>query len=233
VDVDVTRVQGTVNVADGGGSLSVDDNGSTLSVDDGGGSLTVDGTVAVSGTVATTLSGTPAVSISGTPAVTSTSTDTGNVAHDGVDSGNPVKVGGQARTSDRTAVASADRADFITDVQGKLIVLPNSIPDLMVSGRINLTNTTSTAVIAAGGAGVRNYVTTLVITNHSTTVNTKVSILDGATALATFSCFANGGGVALTLPVPLRGTAATAINAQCVTTGADVEVVCIGYRSAA
>jgi hypothetical protein len=172
------------------------------------------------------------VSVSNFPATDNTGT-TGSVAHDGVDAGNPVKVGGQARTSDRTAVASADRADFITDVQGKLIVLPNSIPDLMVSGRINLTNTTSTAVIAAGAAGVRNYVTTLVITNHSTTVNTKVSILDGATALATFSCFANGGGVALTLPVPLRGTAATAINAQCVTTGADVEVVCIGYRSAA
>lgn len=45
LDVDVTRVQGTVTVGDGG---------STLSVDDGGGSLTVDGTVAVSGSVAVT-----------------------------------------------------------------------------------------------------------------------------------------------------------------------------------
>lgn len=42
LDVDVTRVQGTVTVGDGG---------STLSVDDGGGSLTVDGTVGISGTV--------------------------------------------------------------------------------------------------------------------------------------------------------------------------------------
>lgn len=45
LDVDVTRVQGTVTVADGGGMLSVDD---------GGGSLTVDGTVGVSGSVAVT-----------------------------------------------------------------------------------------------------------------------------------------------------------------------------------
>jgi hypothetical protein len=45
LDVDVTRVQGTVTVGDGG---------NTLSVDDGGGSLTVDGTVAVSGSVAVT-----------------------------------------------------------------------------------------------------------------------------------------------------------------------------------
>tara|TARA_R110000868_G_scaffold148399_7_gene370319 strand:- start:70 stop:1002 length:933 start_codon:yes stop_codon:yes gene_type:complete len=40
LDVDVTRVQGTVTVGDGGG---------TISVDDGGGTLTVDGTVAVTG----------------------------------------------------------------------------------------------------------------------------------------------------------------------------------------
>lgn len=45
LDVDVTRVQGTVTVGDGGGSVSVDDNG---------GSLTVDGTVAISGSVPVT-----------------------------------------------------------------------------------------------------------------------------------------------------------------------------------
>jgi len=42
LDVDVTRVQGTVTVGDGGGLLSVDD---------GGGSLTVDGSVSITGTV--------------------------------------------------------------------------------------------------------------------------------------------------------------------------------------
>lgn len=51
LDVDVTRVQGTVTVGDGGSSISVDDNGSTISIDDGAGSITVDGTVGVSGTV--------------------------------------------------------------------------------------------------------------------------------------------------------------------------------------
>jgi hypothetical protein len=55
LDVDVTRVQGSVAVTHEGltdladalsaGVLSVDDNGTTLSIDDGGGSITVDGTV--------------------------------------------------------------------------------------------------------------------------------------------------------------------------------------------
>lgn len=72
LDVDVTRVQGsvtvvqataanlkvdasgtTVPVADGGGSLTVDDGGASISVDDAGGSLTVDGTIsATQGTAA-------------------------------------------------------------------------------------------------------------------------------------------------------------------------------------
>ncbi len=51
LDVDVTRVSGTVTVGDGGSTISVDDGGSSLTVDgtvtvtDGSGSLTVDGTV--------------------------------------------------------------------------------------------------------------------------------------------------------------------------------------------
>lgn len=62
LDVDVTRVQGTVTVGDGG---------STLSVDDGGGSLTVDGTVGVSGSVAVTGTFYQATQpVSGTVAVT-------------------------------------------------------------------------------------------------------------------------------------------------------------------
>lgn len=72
LDVDVTRVQGsvtvvqataanlkvdasgvTVPVSDSGGSLTVDDGGGSLSVDDNGGSLTVDGTInATQGTAA-------------------------------------------------------------------------------------------------------------------------------------------------------------------------------------
>lgn len=41
----------------------------------------------------------------------------GAVAHDGVDSGNPVKVGGVYKSA-ATAVASGDRTDFLTDAKG-------------------------------------------------------------------------------------------------------------------
>jgi hypothetical protein len=48
----------------------------------------------------------------------------GNVAHDAVDSGNPVKVGGKAYAPDSgpSDVASGDRANFFTDLKGRLLV---------------------------------------------------------------------------------------------------------------
>jgi len=41
---------------------------------------------------------------------------------------------------------------------------------------------------------------------------------------------AAGGGATATFNVPLRGTAATAVNAICVTTGANVIVSVSGYK---
>ncbi|MHC5062108.1 MAG: hypothetical protein ACYTFK_13670, partial [Planctomycetota bacterium] len=45
----------------------------------------------------------------------------GDVAHDAVDSGNPVKIGGHARTSQRTAVANGDRVDGAFDEFGQQV----------------------------------------------------------------------------------------------------------------
>jgi hypothetical protein len=46
----------------------------------------------------------------------------GYVAHDSVDSGNPIKMGGRARSSQLTAVASNDRADLITNLYGEQVI---------------------------------------------------------------------------------------------------------------
>lgn len=50
----------------------------------------------------------------------------GNVAHDAADSGNPVKIGGKARTSAPTAVANGDRVDAYFDSAGRQAV---TVPD--------------------------------------------------------------------------------------------------------
>lgn len=165
--------------------------------------------------------------------ITNTVGVAGNVAHDSADSGNPVKVGGQAITSERTAVANGDRSDFVTDVTGKQIILPYSNPENFISGSTSsITSTSNTSVIAAQGSGVRIYVTQLLVTNSHATVSTFVNIKDGTTTIYTGFALANGGGFSVTLLTPLKLTANTALNAACETTGSSVRVSACGYKGA-
>src|SRR5688572_27256350 len=46
----------------------------------------------------------------------------GEVAHDAVDAGNPVKIGGKAATAVPAAVSNADRVDAYFDANGRQVV---------------------------------------------------------------------------------------------------------------
>src|SRR4030067_1068546 len=75
----------------------------------------------------------------------------GDVAHDGVDSGNPVSVGGIARSA-LTSVAALDRVKAIVDLQGRQIVRANAPRGLRIKNTITLTSTTETTLLAAAAA---------------------------------------------------------------------------------
>jgi hypothetical protein len=170
--------------------------------------------------------------------VTAVTTLTGSgIAHDGADSGNPHKVGGRARSSEIAAVANNDRSDLVTDLVGKLIVLPYANPENFVSGAITsaMTGTTSTSLVAAPASGLRNYITQITVSNAHATVGTDVVIQDGSggTTLYTIPAAAVYGGATLNFPVPLRQpTTATAIFCANVTTGASTKVSASGYIGA-
>lgn len=51
-------------------------------------------------------------------------TPDGNVAHDSVDSGNPIKIGGYASTSVPTSVSSGDRVNALFTVKGSMVASP-------------------------------------------------------------------------------------------------------------
>lgn len=236
LQIDIAAASTSLTVSDGGGSITVDNNGtfavqatlqsnsgvdvgdvtinnasggSAVNIQDGGNSITVDGTVSA--------------------------TSAGDVAHDSADSGNPVKVGGKAVSSEPTAVANADRANLITDLVGKLITLPYANPENFVSGAItsSMTGTTSTSLVAAPGSGLRNYITTIIVSNAHATVGTDVAIQDGSggTTLLTIPAAAVYGGAVINLPVPLRQpTTNTALFCANVTTGASTKVSAVGYK---
>jgi hypothetical protein len=161
----------------------------------------------------------------------------GDIANDAADSGNPVKVGAKAVSAEPTAVTANDRVNLLADLVGKLIVLPYANPENFVSGAITsaMTGTTSTSLVAAPAAGLRNYITQITVSNAHATVGTDVIIQDGSggTTLYTIPAAAVYGGAVITFPTPLRQpTTATAIFCANVTTGASTKVSASGYKGA-
>lgn len=123
----------------------------------------------------------------------------GSVAHDAVDSGNPVKVGGQARTTNPTAVQDGDRSNFITDKLGKQVVV-NSIRDLKTVQQTTITNSTAETTIGTAVAATFLDLYSLVLTNTSAT-GTTVTIKDataGTTRLVIYVPANDTRGIALT-----------------------------------
>lgn len=157
----------------------------------------------------------------------------GTVAHDGPAANNPVLNAGYVVNAEPAAVANGDVARMLTDLAGKLITLPYANPENFVAGKTAaITDTTRTQVIAAQGAGVRLYITHVIVTNSHATVGTYVKIEDGSTEIYGGYAAPAGGGFAITLPVPLRLTANAALNVSCGTTGANVYASASGYKGA-
>lgn len=163
--------------------------------------------------------------------VTANATSTGNVAHDGVASGNPVRTAGRAVTANYTPVATGDVADFVATTVGVQIEKPYSIPeaDWQVAPA-NVTVNTDVALKTAGGATLRNYVTGIQLKNVSM-VDTEVVIKDGATIIwRGFLPQSMKQTDVIVFNTPLRGSLNTAMNFQCVT-ASNVYVSAQGYQA--
>ncbi len=232
---EVQRAQGTmatsipVVIASDQSTLNVQTNSSFL--EDSGHTTADIGqfTLAVRNDTNAALAGTDLDYIPFTTDATGGLRSSGNVAHDAADTGNPVKIGGQARTTNPTAVADADRVNFTADKLGRQILYPYQPRELTVRQRTVLTNTTETTVLTAGGAGVFHDVVSITLAfddNAGLADGLMVHIRDSTagTIVATLSVSNIGSGSGqlsshLTFPVPLTQTTANnAWTAQCVTT---------------
>lgn len=240
-------IASAVAVTDNSGSLTVD-NAGTFAVQaaqsgtwtvglsagtNGIGKLTANSGVTI-GAVEIAASQTLATVTTVTTVTTVSTLTGGGVAHDGVDSGNPVKIGFKASSSlaGATMVTSGDRVDAVAGVDGAQIVRPHCGLEDIVSGVAAITDGSSTSVIAAQGAGVKTYITTVVVANTSATAVT-VDLRDGAagTVKLTLPVPANTAGVVLPLPVPLPFSANTAVCADPSASASTVTVTLIGFKS--
>lgn len=131
-----------------------------------------------------------------------------------------------------TNVTAGQSTRSKADLSGVALVRPYANPeDTIACTPVGITNTTSTAVCASAGSGLRNYITTIECTNSSST-NLTVNIQDGAggSVLWTMSCPALGGSVR-EFPMPLRGSSNTAVAFQPSTGASTVTMSMIGFKS--
>lgn len=159
----------------------------------------------------------------------------GSVATNVAITSNPINNGAQGVSSENSAVTTGRMVQLVSDLVGKLIVLPYANPENFVSGAITaaMTSTTSTSLIASPGGSLRNYITQITVSNSHATVGTDIIIQDGSggTTLYTIPAAAVYGGAVVTFPVPLRQpTTATALFCANVTTGASTKVSATGYK---
>lgn len=127
----------------------------------------------------------------------------GGVAHDGADSGNPVKVGGQARTTNPTAVADADRVNFTADDLGRQVVVLSQVRDLVTHQHTQIASSSSETTIGTAVASTFLDLTSLVLTNQTATaVNCTIKDATAGTTRMIIALPASGGAV-LNFPVPV------------------------------
>lgn len=219
--------------SDSTGVLAVTDNGGTLSIDDGAGSITVDATnlscnvAQMNGTAVTmgngasgtgvqrvTLANDSTGVLATVSTVTTVSTLTGGgVAHDGGDSGNPIKIGLKAKSSlsGVTLVSADDRTDAFADLDGAQITKLNAPNGDLKSEAVSNTDGASTAFSNFGAvASTRNYITA--ITAFRSDAGTSLAYVDfrdgtGGSVLWRMPLPPNGGSV-ITSAVPLFKTSA-------------------------
>jgi hypothetical protein len=231
------KVDGSAVTQPVSGTVSVTE---PVSVDDNAGSLTVDAPIGTPVNVqvgnATLAAG--VVDETGASAVDALAVG-GGTPHDSVDSGDPLKLGAKAVSSleSQTMVAANDRTNLHADLDGVLVVKQWAPGADIINERVSNTDGASTAftTFGAGGTGVRNYVTTIVVHNAHASTNGYVDIRDGTAGavLMTIPLPANGGAV-ISLPVPLRQpTANTALAYDVSAAITTIYISLVGFQSKA
>ena len=165
----------------------------------------------------------PVVQVTGAQAVTGQGSESANVA------GNAVRVGGRVRTAADTTLVANDAADHTMTRAGQVLVRNGGLTESAWNANLLLTTTVATALVAAGGAGLKRHITGLQAINTGAAA-VDLIILDGDTERWRMTLPVN-------VPVDfgfaethLIATAATALNAKLSAAGT-VRVCAQGYTA--
>ena len=146
----------------------------------------------------------------------------------------PVPIALEGRTSSKTSVTSGQAVRPISTVDGRQVIRLNSIPEnewVYAAASGGITNTSDVALVAAQGAGIKNYLTGLSVANANATAS-EIVIKDGAsTVIWRMYLAANAPIQSIKFVTPLQSTANTALNVACITTGTQTYISAQGYKA--
>lgn len=122
-----------------------------------------------------------------------------------------IQAGARAATAYPTAVTDGQMVGVMADKAGRLATVLNAPRDLVGTASLSSSSGTAVSFIGAGAANVFNDITTLVITNESSTA-TIVTLSDNGSGGNTYKfAIAANGGIVINFPTPLpQGTSAAA-----------------------
>ena len=146
----------------------------------------------------------------------------------------PVPIALEGRTSSKTSVTSGQAVRPISTVDGRQVIRLNSIPEnewVYAAASGGIVNTADNVLIAAAGAGIKNYLTGLSVANANATAS-EIVIKDGAsTVIWRMYLAANAPIKSIIFSTPLQSTANTALNVACITTGTQTYINAQGYKA--
>lgn len=135
----------------------------------------------------------------------------GDIASDVADTGgNPVKIGGIARTANPTAVAAGDRVSLTMDTLGRPIMRPFQVRALTKTAYVSLSSGAETTLLA-GTTSAPNDMVMIAATNASSAAFT-IDVRSGTAGsiLHTMVIPANTGPIGFAPPLPYPGEAGSA-----------------------
>ena len=146
----------------------------------------------------------------------------------------PVPICLEGRTSSKTSVTSGQAVRPISTADGRQVIRLNSIPEnewVYAAASGGITNTHDVALVAAQGAGIKNYLTGLSVANANATAS-EIVIKDGAsTVIWRMYLAANAPIQSIEFSTPLQSSANTALNVACITTGTQTYINAQGYKA--
>ena len=221
LDVDVTRVQGTVAVS---GPLT--DTQLRAAAVPVSGTVGVSGSVAVTGPLTDAQLRSSAVPVSGT-FYQATQPVSGPLT-DAELRASAVPVSGTVGVSGTVTVGSHN----VTNAGTFAVQSTPSVSTGFVRGSSSAAGTADVSLIVAAGAGVKNYITSISVANTGTT-STLVTLKDGSGGTTLLTTIAPAlGGSNITLPIPISTSANVALFFSCSTTSTTVYVTAVGYTGA-